>query len=167
MPKLSKVLVADPSTYMAALTVGMLRNIGAQSVTTVNDSAAALVALRRETFDVIVIDDKLAPLNGIELTRQLRTPDGGSNRLVPVIMVFAEADRQRIEAARDAGVTEFIKKPLSAKILEARIVQAVDHPRPFVTAPAFTGPDRRRRALDVGEDRRVVGDAEEPVAKTS
>jgi hypothetical protein len=40
MRKLPKVLVADPSAYMAALTVGMLRNIGAQSVTTVSDSAA-------------------------------------------------------------------------------------------------------------------------------
>lgn len=165
MPKLSKVLVADPSAYMAGLTVGMLRSIGAQSVTAVSDSAATLAALHREKFDVIVIDDVLTPLDGVELTRQLRAEDGAANRLVPVIMVFVEADRQRIETARDAGVTEFIKKPLSAKILEARIVQALDNPRPFITAPAFTGPDRRRRVLKVGEDRRGEGD--EPVAEPS
>jgi two-component system chemotaxis response regulator CheY len=164
MRKLPKVLVADPSAYMAALTVGMLRNIGAQSVTTVSDSAAARVALHRETFNVIVIDDMLTPVDGIELTRQLRASAGDANRLVPVVMVFAEADRQRIEAARDAGVTEFIKKPLSAKILEVRIARAIEHPRPFITAAAFAGPDRRRKSMEVSEDRR--GESEEPVAKS-
>ena len=151
-----KVLVADPNAYMAGLTAAMLRGIGAQTVTEVHDSDAATLALERDQFDAVVIDDTLAPLAGIEVTRKLRAADGAANRLIPVIMVFVEASRARIETARDAGVTEFIKKPMSAAILEARLAAAIANPRPFVTAPAYVGPDRRRRVVDVkGEDRRT------------
>jgi two-component system chemotaxis response regulator CheY len=152
--KPTKILVADPSAYMAGLTVGMLRSIGAQSVVSVNDSAAALLALARQKFDLLVIDDVLEPMDGVELTRQIRKTEGGMSQM-PVIMVFAEADRQRIVDARDAGVTEFIKKPLSARLLEIRIAQAMDNPRPFITVPSYAGPDRRRRGQELkGTDRR-------------
>jgi DNA-binding response OmpR family regulator len=148
-----KILVADPSAYLAGLTAAMLRGVGAQSVTVVDDSAAVLVALHRETFDVLVIDDMLAPIDGVALSRQIRAT-ADDNRSLPIVMVFIEADRQRIEAARDAGVTEFIRKPMSGKILDARITQALERPRAFVEAPAYVGPDRRRRSVTVGRDRR-------------
>ncbi|MDR3473148.1 MAG: response regulator [Devosia sp.] len=148
------VLVADPSTYLAGLTASMLKGVGIHAVASVNDSAAVLLALHRTPFDVLVLDDQMLPIDGITLARQIRA-EGGERRFIPIVMVFAEADRRRIETARDAGVTEFIRKPMSAKLLEQRIAQALEHPRPFIEADVYTGPDRRRRDLGIdGGDRR-------------
>jgi len=148
------VLIADPSSYLAGLTAAMLKGVGTHHAVIATDSAAVLLDLHRAPFDVLVMDDRMLPIDGIALTRQIRA-EAGERRLIPIIMVFAEADRGRIEMARDAGVTEFIRKPLSAKILESRILQALEHPRPFIEAEVYTGPDRRRHAVAVdGEDRR-------------
>ena len=161
MLRINKILVADSSQYLGNLTANMLRAVGAKSVVTATDSAAVLLALHRGTFEAVVVDERVEPIDGVALTRQIRGEDGGNNRLIPIIMTFAEASRERIEAARDAGVTEFIKKPMSPKILEARINQAIENPRAFVEAPAYVGPDRRRRKLALnGEDRRQKDEAE-------
>jgi two-component system chemotaxis response regulator CheY len=166
MLRVNRALVADTTQYLANLTANMLRSVGAKSVTTVTDSAAVLMELHKGSFEVMVIDDSLAPIDGVALTRQIRAPDGGANRLMPIIMVFAEASRERIEEARDAGVTEFIKKPMSPKILESRITQAIEKPRAFVEAEAYTGPDRRRREVSVTAEKRAPkADAPEPTEK--
>jgi two-component system chemotaxis response regulator CheY len=161
LPKL-RVLVADPNAYLASLTTGMLRTLGVSKIVEVNTSDAALKAMTEGHFDAIVVDDLLKPLDGIELTRKLRAKEGNPNRLTPVIMVFTQAEKHRIEEARDAGVTEFIKKPISAKVLEMRLVPAIAHPRPFVAAPSYIGPDRRRREAGFeGENKRAEADKPE------
>lgn len=88
------------------------------------------------------------------MVRQLRADTEAANRTVPILMTFTQASKERILAARDAGVTEFLKKPLSANVINLRLTQALEHPRPFVEAQVYTGPDRRRRALKVKGERR-------------
>ena len=153
LPKV-KALVADGNAYMSSLASSMLRSVGVVKVVEVHDSPSAMLALAREGFDVIVVDDQLGPTSGIEFVRALRST-GSPNRAIPVVMVFTQADQATIVAARDAGVTEFIRKPVSAQLLESRIVNAFNHPRPFVETEVFTGPDRRRRSSAApGEERR-------------
>ena len=65
--------------------------------------------------------------------------------LVPIIMMTGYSHRIRVEASRDAGVTEFLVKPFKAKDLYTRIEQLIEKPRQFVEADEFFGPDRRRR----------------------
>ncbi|HEV7719323.1 MAG TPA: response regulator [Arsenicitalea sp.] len=157
-----RVLVADPNAYLASLTTGMLRTLGVSKIVEVNTSDAAIKAITEKHFDAIVVDDLLKPLDGIDLTRKLRAKEGNANRLIPVIMVFTQAEKHHIEQARDAGVTEFIKKPLSAKVLEMRLVPSIASPRPFVAAPSYLGPDRRRREAGFdGENKRAGGDKPE------
>jgi two-component system chemotaxis response regulator CheY len=64
---------------------------------------------------------------------------------VPVILITAHTDMRRIESARDAGITEALCKPVTAKNLYDRIVEVLERPRQFVRATEFIGPDRRRR----------------------
>lgn len=155
LPKL-KALVADSNVYLAGLTASMLRSVGVAKAVEVNDSPAALSALSYDTFDVIVLDDQLAPVSGIEFVRSLRAKVDSPNRTVPVVMLFTQSDQATIFSARDAGVTEFIRKPVSAQLLESRITNALSHPRTFVETPAYTGPDRRRRTgtARAGDERR-------------
>jgi hypothetical protein len=67
-----------------------------------------------------------------------------------------------VTAARDAGVTEFLAKPISAKGLYERIVNVVASPRPFIKTKSYFGPDRRRMISPnyVGPERRKGGKAD-------
>lgn len=149
-----KILVADVP-FMAALTASMLRALGARNIVEAHDLRAVHVALARDAFQLMLLDDEMPKLDPVRMTRELRADAQSWNRYAPVLMTFSAASKTRILAARDAGVTEFLKKPLSATIIGMRVAQALINPRPFVEAPAYVGPDRRRRDARIsGPDRR-------------
>lgn len=62
-------------------------------------------------------------------------------------MVTGHTERHRIEAARDAGVTEVLAKPITSGSLFQRISEIIERPRSFVKCDKYFGPDRRRRAV--------------------
>ena len=150
-----KILVADPSAYLAGLTGSLLRGIGITTIAEVTASGAAQIALSRGRYDALVVDAALSPLDGVELTRKLRGDPDSVNRDTTIILVFSEISQAELLRARDAGVTEFIRKPMSATVLDLRLKATLANPRAFVTAPAYAGPDRRRRVASVnGPNRR-------------
>jgi CheY-like chemotaxis protein len=155
----SHLLIAEPNQHMAGLIVTVLRSIGVHSITTVNDGPALLMALQRNAFAALIINDWLGPVDGIDIVRKIRAAET-AGRCLPIVMVFSEASRGRIEEARDAGVTELVRKPLSATILEARLAQAIEHPRPIIREDSYAGPDRRRHTNGAGNRRR----ADDPTA---
>jgi DNA-binding response OmpR family regulator len=75
-------------------------------------------------------------------------------------MLSSHSERQKVLMARDAGVNEFLTKPVSAKALHDRIVSVVMRPRPFVNTKTFFGPDRRRFVMpNFSGSERCVADA--------
>ena len=74
----------------------------------------------------------------------LRWDDDSPNPYVPILMLTAHTEASRVAAARDAGVTGFVKKPISARLLFERIASALTDARMFVRSGDFCGPDRRR-----------------------
>lgn len=148
------VLVADHSQHMAALVGVMLRSLGRKDIREVCDASKAMAELRRRAFDVLVIDDALDGLDGVAFTKKLRASLDCQNRLIPIIMMSAAPDAKRIADARDAGVTEFLRKPFAANHLQTRLTSIETHPRGFIEADAYKGPDRRRKTMDVGQERR-------------
>ena len=74
----------------------------------------------------------------------------------------SHSEKKRVVSARDAGVTEFLAKPISAKSLYERILNVVANPRPFIRSKTYFGPDRRRNINQnyVGVERRKGGKAE-------
>ena len=119
----------------------------------------AMTELKRRVFDVLIIDDALDGMDGVAFTRKLRACTDCQNRYVPIIMMSAAPDARRIAEARDAGVTEFLRKPFAANHLQTRLDSIAANPRSFIEAEQYKGPDRRRRTVDVGEDRRETGKA--------
>ncbi len=99
----------------------------------------------------------MRPIDGIEFTRALRTTSDSPNPMLPVIMLSGHTEPVRIAVARNAGVTEFLSKPVSPKALYLRIEEVILRPRQFVRTKSFHGPDRRRRGDDKysGERRRA------------
>lgn len=154
------VLVVDPSAHMSSLVAGMLRTIGRRDIREANDAIKAMAELKRRPFDILIIDADLEGLDGIAFTRKLRADTACANRLISVIMMSAAPDAKRIAEARDAGVTEFLRKPFAANHLQSRLFNIETNPRGFIEAPAYAGPDRRRKTVDMGSrDRREAGKA--------
>lgn len=136
-------------SILEALTVAQVRE-ATNGVTALNDSKLAIP-------DVIITDMMMEPLNGLEFTRMLRDDPTHPATRVPVLMVTGYSEKQHVEAARDAGVTEFLAKPVTVKGVGARLNSLLANPRPFVRTQTFTGPDRRRREVPVEDDMRGTG----------
>lgn len=149
------ILVADPSSHMTSVVAQMLWHLRVHDVAEAITSDAALALLRARKFDAVILDDVLAPMDGIALTRTLRTSADNLNRDIPIIMMSASPEASRIVEARDAGITEFLRKPFAAQHVATRLQSILTAPRPFITAEAYVGPDRRRKKLEVeGPERR-------------
>ena len=143
-----KILIVEDNQHMRTLLRGLLNSVGIREIVEANNGASALDALREKKCDLILSDLSMAPMNGLEFSRKVRTGDHSPNPFVPIIMITGHTERARVEAARDAGVTEFLAKPITAHSLFSRIAEIVERPRAFVRCEAYFGPDRRRKTLD-------------------
>ncbi|MCB9994457.1 MAG: response regulator [Hyphomicrobiaceae bacterium] len=150
------VLVADPSPHMVKIFRAMLRGFGMSRITEATDGALALEAFKANLIDIAIVDYALTTITGVELTELLRADEKGANRFVPIIMVSAYTEKWRVVECRDAGATEFLRKPFSARDLYERVLEVIEHPRPFVRSAHYFGPDRRRHDATAynGDERR-------------
>jgi two-component system, chemotaxis family, chemotaxis protein CheY len=140
-----KALVVEDNAHMRALLRSLLHALGMKQVYECTDGASAYNELRERKPDFVLTDLSMKPVDGIEFTRMVRTGQDSPNPYVPIIMITGHTERPRVEAARDAGVTEFLAKPITVQNLLKRIGEIVDRPRPFVRCEGYFGPDRRRR----------------------
>jgi CheY-like chemotaxis protein len=139
-----RFLVVEDSAHMRRILRTLLHGFGAREVHEAEDGASGLEAFTHFMPDVIIVDWVLPIFDGLELTQMIRQPGANANPYVPVIMLTGHSDKHRVMIARDAGITEFLAKPISAKSLYERIVNVVVRPRPFVKTKTYFGPDRRR-----------------------
>ena len=155
------VVIADPVENMASLIAAMVRGLGHRMVVEVTSAKDLKAVLASRSYSLIVLDDMLGPPDAIEMVRQMRTDVDSPNRTTSVVMMSSAPDITRIAEARDAGVSEFLKKPFSATDLQKRIAGLDIYPREFIEAPEYAGPDRRRRKLTAGiADQRSVTEPE-------
>lgn len=143
-----KILIADPDERFSTITYTLLRGFGFDSIEMVRDGASLLQTLREKEIDLLISEWDLQQTDGIKLIQTVRTEDSNRwQRDLPAIILTGKADLDSVRTARDAGFTEFVAKPFSAKSLSTRLLQMIDNPRPFVISPKFSGPDRRRRTM--------------------
>jgi len=157
-------LVVDDNRHMRSLVRSVLHALGARHIEEAADGADAYARLGTYAADVVICNWQMSPMDGLEFVRLLRTDTDSPNPFVPVIMLTAHTEAERVVEARDAGVTEFLAKPISAHQLYSRIRAIIEHPRPFVRAKAYVGPDRRRRQDPdfKGRERRTQDTAGQP-----
>jgi CheY-like chemotaxis protein len=143
-----KALVVEDNAHMRILLRSLLLALGVNKVYESVDGASGFAELRERKPDFVMTDLSMTPVDGIEFTRMVRLGKDSPNLYVPIIMVTGHTERQRVEAARDAGVTAFIAKPITTQTLLSRLVEIVERPRAFVRCETYFGPDRRRKKVE-------------------
>lgn len=139
-----QILLVDDNQHMRAITATILNSAGFRRIREVRDGAEALDALRDWPADLAIVDFNMAPIDGVEFTRLIRNSADSPNPYLPIIMMTGHSEKSRVCEARDAGVTEFVVKPITAKAVLSRIQAVIFKPRPFVKSETYFGPCRRR-----------------------
>jgi two-component system, chemotaxis family, chemotaxis protein CheY len=143
-----KALIVEDNAHMRALLRALLNSAGIKDISEAAHGQAAIEVLRERRSDLVLTDLAMKPMNGIEFTRHVRNSEMSPNPFVPIIMITGHTEKYRVEEARDAGVTEFLAKPITAHNLYTRIAEIVERPRAFVRCNDYFGPDRRRRQAE-------------------
>jgi two-component system chemotaxis response regulator CheY len=164
------VMIVDDNRHMRALLCSIMHALGIKRVKEVADGETALKVIDEFKPELVITDWHMEPMNGIDLVRRLRKSGDEATRYVSIIMLTGHSELARVHEARDAGIHEFLAKPISAKSLFTRIATIIENPRPFIKTDAYFGPDRRRQ--DIGPppgvvDRRVGSDADDVPATMS
>ncbi|WP_043748730.1 chemotaxis response regulator CheY [Imhoffiella purpurea] len=114
-----KILIVDDFSTMRRIIKNLLRELGFNNTTEADDGSTALPMLKGGNFDFLVTDWNMPNMEGIELLRQVRADP--ALKSLPVLMVTAEAKRDQIVEAAQAGVNGYIVKPFTAETLKEKI----------------------------------------------
>ena len=150
------MMIVDDNLPMRTLLRSVLRAVGVVRIREASDGEDALDQLSMRPADLILLDHAMPGITGIDLVRTLRSNPDHISCKARIVMITGYGDRQHVAAARDAGVDEFLVKPITIRGLLLRLEAALAKGRDFVEVESFQGPDRRRRALNPpgGEERR-------------
>lgn len=114
-----KILVVDDFSTMRRIVMGLLKELGYNDVTEADDGNTALPLLKSGNFDFLITDWNMPGMPGLDLLKAVR----GDAKLakLPVLMLTAEAKREQIIEAAQAGVSGYVIKPFTAQTLKEKI----------------------------------------------
>lgn len=114
-----KILVVDDFSTMRRIVKNILRQIGYSNIDEAEDGNGALARLRQDKYDLVVSDWNMPNMSGLELLKAIRTDNSLCS--TPVLMVTAEASKEKVVEAIKAGVNNYIVKPFTAEVLKEKI----------------------------------------------
>ena len=114
-----KILIVDDFSTMRRIIKNLLRDLGFTNTHEADDGSTALPMLRTGDFDFLVTDWNMPGMTGIDLLKEVRSDD--KLNTLPVLMVTAEAKRDQIIEAAQAGVNGYVVKPFTAQVLKEKI----------------------------------------------
>lgn len=114
-----RFLVVDDFSTMRRIIKNFLNELGYSHVTEADDGKTALPVLKAGGIDFVITDWNMPGMPGLDLLKQIRS-DPATQKL-PVLMVTAEAKREQIVEAAQAGVSGYVVKPFTAQVLKEKI----------------------------------------------
>lgn len=114
-----KVLIVDDFATMRKILRNILKQIGFTDITDADDGNTALKALQKKKFDLILCDWNMPEMPGIDLLNTVRSDDALKD--IPFVMVTAEAHKDNILEAVQAGVSSYVVKPFTAETIGAKL----------------------------------------------
>ena len=137
-------MFVDDSAYWRRIVRTMLHGFGAREIYEAENGAQGWDMFIQHGPDILIADLMMPGFDGIDLTKMIRQPGGNPNPHTPIILLTCYTQRSRVIAARDAGITEFLAKPVSARSLYDRIANIVCNPHPFVKTDSYFGAELRQ-----------------------
>ena len=122
-PKM-KILIVDDISTMRRITKNLLHDLGYTNTLEAGDIETAFAMLQEDNFDFLVSDWKIPGIEGIELLKNVRADE--TLKALPVLIITAEAKKEQIIEAAQAGVNGYIVKPFTNKILKDKIEKIFD-----------------------------------------
>ncbi len=119
LDKNMKVLVVDDFSTMRRIVKNLLRDLGFTNISEADDGSTALPMLQSGDFDFVVTDWNMPGMQGIDLLKAIRADESLAH--IPVLMVTAEAKKEQIVMAAQAGVNGYIVKPFTAATLKTKL----------------------------------------------
>jgi len=119
LDKNMKILVVDDFSTMRRIIKNLLKDLGFSNIQEADDGSTALPMLQQGDFDFVVTDWNMPGMQGIDLLRAIRADD--KLKHLPVLMVTAEAKKEQIVAAAQAGVNGYVVKPFTAATLKEKL----------------------------------------------
>ncbi|WP_322994673.1 chemotaxis response regulator CheY [Castellaniella sp.] len=117
--KTLKILVVDDFPTMRRIIKNLLKDLGYENVDEAEDGAQGLEKLRNGGFEFVVSDWNMPNMDGLTMLQNIRADPSLSN--LPVLMVTAEAKKENIIAAAQAGASGYVVKPFTAATLEEKL----------------------------------------------
>ncbi len=114
-----KILIVDDFSTMRRIIKNLLRDLGFENTHEADDGTTALPMLQDGDYDFLVTDWNMPGMSGIDLLKAIRSDESLSS--LPALMVTAEAKREQIIEAAQAGVNGYVVKPFTAQILKEKI----------------------------------------------
>lgn len=121
MDKNMKILVVDDFSTMRRIIKNLLKDLGFANIQEADDGNTALPMLQQGDFDFVVTDWNMPGMQGIDLLRAIRAD--ANLKHIPVLMVTAEAKKEQIVAAAQAGVNGYVIKPFTAATLKEKLAK--------------------------------------------
>ena len=115
----TRFLVVDDFSTMRRILRNLLKELGYTTVDEAEDGVAALHKLESQPYDFVITDWNMPNMDGLTLLRKIRSSD--KLKHLPVLMVTAEAKKENIIAAAQAGASGYIVKPFTAAVLAEKI----------------------------------------------
>jgi two-component system, chemotaxis family, chemotaxis protein CheY len=122
-----KFLVVDDYSTMRRIIKNLLHELGYANVTEADDGATALPMLKAGGYDFLITDWNMPGMAGLDLLKAVRADD--ALKKMPVLMLTAEAKREQIVEAAQAGVNGYVIKPFTAATLKEKIDKILATPR--------------------------------------
>lgn len=119
-----KILIVDDFSTMRRIIRNLLRDLGYTNTAEAADGKKALPMLQQGNFDFLVTDWNMPVMDGFSLLKAVRADDKLND--LPVLMVTAEAKRDQIVMAAQAGVNGYVVKPFTAASLKEKIERIFD-----------------------------------------
>ncbi len=114
-----KILVVDDFSTMRRIVKNILKQLGFENIEEAEDGAQALTKLRNGGFDFVVSDWNMPNMDGLEFLKSVRSDPGLKS--LPFLMVTAEAEKDKVITAIQAGVSNYVVKPFTAEILKEKM----------------------------------------------
>jgi len=119
-----KILVVDDFPTMRRIVRNLLKELGFENVEEAEDGAMALDKLRADNFQFVVSDWNMPNMDGLTMLQNIRSD--AALKTTPVLMVTAEAKKENIIAAAQAGANGYVVKPFTAATLEEKLTKIFD-----------------------------------------